>query len=279
MNTACHYAIVRFMPFVETGEFGNVGVILFAPNARYFDFQLLGNRVARITNFFDQVEGQTFRTCMANARTELQRINDLLKGLGTDKRLKQFDRESALRLWQEILKPCESMIRFSESRVVLAQDPQTKLKELFAYYVERNFVTKEYKEQMLDRSVRSWLREVNLHNQFHTLRIGNDEYNAQFPFVSLQGDVPTKVIKPLRLDHLNPASVIDHGGQWRVRIEALKKRDLLPASVLFAVNGDLGDHQSPVGRARADVVLSLQDCGVCVTPMANRQAIVDFAVA
>ncbi|HVK54151.1 MAG TPA: DUF3037 domain-containing protein, partial [Burkholderiales bacterium] len=34
MNIACHYAIVRFLPFVETGEFANVGVVLFSPNAR-----------------------------------------------------------------------------------------------------------------------------------------------------------------------------------------------------------------------------------------------------
>ena len=52
MSTACHYAIVRFMPFVETGEFGNVGVVLFSPTARFFGFRLLGQRISRITNFF-----------------------------------------------------------------------------------------------------------------------------------------------------------------------------------------------------------------------------------
>ncbi|MDI9335131.1 MAG: DUF3037 domain-containing protein [Cytophagales bacterium] len=279
MNIACHYAIVRFMPFVETGEFGNVGVVLFAPNARHFGFQLLGNRIARITHFFDQVEGQTLRNCIRNAREELQRIHDLLRGLGTDKRLKHFDRENAPHLWQQILKPSESMIRFSEPRVVLAQDPQAKLKELFEYYVERNFVTKEYKEHMLDRSVRGWLREASVHNLFHPARIGNDEYNAQFPFVSLQDEVPTKAIKPLRLDHSNAASVIDHGGQWRIRVEALKKRNLLPANLLFAVNGNFNDQLTPVGRARAEVIENLRYLGANVEPMINRQAIVDFAVA
>jgi hypothetical protein len=277
MNTACHYAIVRFMPFVETGEFGNVGVVLFAPNARYFGFQLLGNRIARITNFFEQMEPKTFRACMRNAREELQRVNDLLKGLGTDKRLKHFDRENAVHLWQEILKPRESMIRFSESRVVLAQDPHVKLKELFEYYVERNFVTKEYQEHMLERNVRGWLRDAQIHNRFHAARVGNDEYNAQFPFVAMDEATPTKAIKPLRLDHPNPAMVIDHGGQWRVRIEALKKRDLLPPHVLFAVNGDLLDFQTPTGRARREVVDSLQELGVDVQPITNRQGIIDFA--
>ncbi|WP_413913220.1 DUF3037 domain-containing protein [Candidatus Skiveiella danica] len=39
------------MPFVETGEFANVGVVMFAPTARYFGFKLLGGRYARVTNF------------------------------------------------------------------------------------------------------------------------------------------------------------------------------------------------------------------------------------
>lgn len=32
------------LPFVETGEFANVGLVVFAPNARYFGFKLSGNR-------------------------------------------------------------------------------------------------------------------------------------------------------------------------------------------------------------------------------------------
>ena len=141
MNTACHYAIVRFMPFVETGEFGNVGVVLFAPSARFFGFKVLGQRVSRITNFFEQMDSKVFRASMHATREELQRVSDMLKGLGTDPRLKTLDREASTHLWLEILKPRESMVRFSDSRLVMAADPQAKLGELFAYYVERNFVT------------------------------------------------------------------------------------------------------------------------------------------
>ena len=68
MNTACHYAIVRFMPFIETGEFANVGVVMFAPQARYFGFKLLVNRQARVTNFFEQLDAKTLcaRSCSAS---------------------------------------------------------------------------------------------------------------------------------------------------------------------------------------------------------------------
>lgn len=276
MNTACHYAIVRFMPFVETGEFCNVGVVLFSPTARYFGFKLLGQRYSRITNFFEQLDAKIFRASMQATREELQRVSDMLKGMGTDKRMRGVDRDGAIALWQEILKPRESMVRFSDSRLAMAGDPQAKLGELYSYYVERNFATKEYQERLLERGVRGFLREAQLHERFHEHRIGNTEYNALFPFVELTDDNPVKAIKPLRLNHAQPAQIIDHGGQWRVRIEALAKRDLLPAKVLFAVNG-YQVSESAIARAQREVTAALLDLGVQVQPADDRQAVIEFA--
>ena len=53
-KVACQYALLRFRPFVETGEFANVGVVLLAPEARFFGFRLL-KRYGRITQFFHQL--------------------------------------------------------------------------------------------------------------------------------------------------------------------------------------------------------------------------------
>ena len=54
---ACQYALLRFRPFVETGEFANVGVVLLAPEARFFGFKLLNKqRHGRITHFFHQLD-------------------------------------------------------------------------------------------------------------------------------------------------------------------------------------------------------------------------------
>ncbi|MBI5792993.1 MAG: DUF3037 domain-containing protein [Rhodocyclales bacterium] len=277
MNTACHYAIVRFMPFVETGEFANVGVVMFAPNARYFGFKLLGNRYGRVTNFFEQMDAKVFRAAMRTFREEMQRVDALLKQMGTDRRLRTLDREGTLRLWSEIVKPRETMLRFSESRVVLAGEPQDKLRDLFEYYVERNFVTREYQETILERGVRGWLREAKLLDRFHAGRVGNDEYHAQFPFIAGQDEMPEKIIKPLNLDYADAARIIDHGGQWIVRVNALKKRDLLPARVLFAVNGP--EDTTPRGKARREVVGELEAAGVMVSRYGFAQAVIDFAGA
>ncbi len=275
MNTACHYAIVRFMPFVETGEFANVGVVMFAPTARYFGFKLLGGRYARVTNFFEQMEAQVFRASMRTFREELQRVDSMLKPLGTDRRLKGLDRDAALRLWGEIVKPRETMLRFSEARVALADNPQNQLRALFEYYVERNFVTREYREQILERGVRGWLKEARLLDRFHPARVGNDEYHAQFPFVAGPDEHPEKIIKPLNLDYPEASRIIDHGGQWIVRVNALKKRELLPAKVLFAVNGP--EDTTARGRARREVVGELEAAGVLTARYGTPQAVIAFA--
>lgn len=138
MTTACHYAIARFMPFVETGEFANVGVVLFAPKARYFGFKLLGRRDARVTNFFDQFDGQVFRVTLRQFGDELQRVKDLMNGHGTDQKARKLDPNGAFALWLEVVKPRETMLRFSEPRVVLTRAPEQQLPALYAHYVERH---------------------------------------------------------------------------------------------------------------------------------------------
>jgi len=77
------------------------------------------------------------------------------------------------------------------------------------------------------------------------------------------------------LDYPDAARIIDHGGQWIARINALKKRDLLPNQVLFAVKGP--ENSSSHSKAKDEIVNELEEAGVIVTPYAQPQAIIDFA--
>ena len=36
----CNFAVLRFRPYRETGEFVNIGVVLACPAARFFDFHV-----------------------------------------------------------------------------------------------------------------------------------------------------------------------------------------------------------------------------------------------
>lgn len=276
-KTNCQYAIIRFAPFVETGEFANVGIVMIAPNQRYFNFRLEINRYGRVTRFFEQLEAKVYRATLYNLRDELRRANEVLKGHGFDKRLKNNDVGFAQGFFKEIVRPRENIVRFSEIRTVIADNPEEKLKELFGFYIERNFVTKEYQEAALEKGVRQWLYNARIGDRFTRATIGDDFYHANFPFVECKNEKPLKIIKPLNLAQDEPSKIIDHGGTWLFRVEQLKKRNKLPEKVLFTIAGP--EQNEKRKRACHEIETGLKDIGVNVIPYKNRDEIVDFAIS
>ncbi len=201
----CQYAIVRFSPFVGTGEFANVGLLLMAPKHDYYGYKLELKRYGRITRFFDDLEPNIYRNSIKNLDVELKRIEIMLKIHGYGKRFQTNDMTFAQGLFHEIVRPRETIIKFSDTRVVLADNPKKKLDELFAYYVGRSFVTKEYRETVLTRGIRKWLTSANIADRFIKAQVGDEKYHWNFPFVEYKNDHPIKIIKPLFLGHEEPA--------------------------------------------------------------------------
>ncbi len=209
-------------------------------------------------------------------RGELQRVHELLKTHGFDNHKKINDLNFAWQLFSEVVRPRESIVRFSEPRVVLADEPKEKLKDLFSFYVERNFVTKEYKETVLEKGIRRWLSQAQIGQRFQRMAIGNDEYQATFPFVEQFDNRPIKVIKPLYLAQDKPSKIIDHGGVWLFRLGELKHRNRLPERVLFTVAGpkNTGDRRQ---HAFEEIVGRLEKTGVEVTDQVNKERVLEFA--
>lgn len=215
---------------------------MLGPKHRFFDFKLLVYRYARVTRFFEHLDAKVFRETMRMMRDELQRAAALLKRQGFDPRTTTADATLARRLFEEIVRPRETILRFSAIRDVLTDDPQAKLQELYGYYVERNFAgTREYQEQVLERGLRQMLQQARITRRFERADVGNADYHVAFPFVERREETYVKAIKPLHLAQDDPSRILDHGGQWVWRVQMLKQRELLPPQVLFAVNGPQGD--------------------------------------
>lgn len=230
---ACQYAIVRFLPYLETGEFANVGIVMSCPDAGFFDFKLL-THVRRITAFFEELDARIYRRARGDFQQELRRIRNFLDSQHGGVK----DVWLARHLFAELTRPREVMMRFEGVRVVLADDPAQQLEDLFGYYVERNFSTKEYQEQLLVKTVRKVLVGAELIKQYQPEMIGNtDSYHAKFPFVHRDGTRALKAIKPLHLAHADPAQIYDHGWAWLGKVQKLRALHVLPERVLFPVQG------------------------------------------
>jgi len=231
---ACQYAILRFRPFVETGEFANVGIALIAPEARFFGFRVL-KRYGRITQFFHQLDRKVYLDGRQLFKEEMDRFAMELRRLALDGRKTQADVALARNLFAEAVRPREAMLQFADQRVVLADDPKAKLLQLFDHYIERNFVTKEYQERLLENNVRKLLFNAKVGARYQRQKVGTEDFAVNFPFVDIIEGKAERVIKPLYLAQGDSTKILTHGGQWVDKIRRLRKRNALPPKVLFPV--------------------------------------------
>ncbi|PFG10313.1 DUF3037 domain-containing protein [Marinobacter sp. LV10MA510-1] len=276
---ACHYAIVRFMPYIETGEFANVGVLLWIPKTRHLSFKLLRRKYARITQFFEELDKAVYLKTMANIEAELLRIQSmLLHNTTTEFSSQGMEYGFHKGIFDELIRPRETIARFSERRSILSEDPQKTLQELFNYYVGRNFVTREYQETVLEKGIKKLLEQSNLARHFSKRKVEDHLYSVTFPFVEQDDNKTTKVIKPLFLGQADSTAIIEHGDHWKLKVNQLRKRNLLHGPVLFPVKGP--EDVSPADirfQAFEEARDSLADDAIEVVLYTEKARILEFA--
>lgn len=193
----------------------------------------LGNK--RVTDFFPELDRELLSAGRQSFHQELRRVKALL---GADDRALTV--EARLGVFRELVKPRESVFRFSEVGTVLAEDPGAKLAELFERYVNRRFArTREYQETIMAQRLTEVLRAHQLIKLYRTnQKVGNDDFHVLMPIVSEARDgrgVVRRAIKPLDLDRDEPTKIYDHGDAWIKRVERLRQVNQLPEGVLFTI--------------------------------------------
>ena len=98
---------------------------------------------ARVTNFFEQLDATVFGNVVRNLKEEFDRVATLLAAQNFNAHLNTSKVHDAKSLFAEIVRPRETVIKFSTVRAVHAEDPEAELANLFSYYAERDFVTQE----------------------------------------------------------------------------------------------------------------------------------------
>lgn len=274
MTHTARYAIARFMPYAETQEFANVGIVMLSPSARYFNFQL-SNKWRRIGAFFDTLSRPVFAQGMAAFSEELTRTRDMaLPWLeaGTQQQ------EGVQRIFDDLVRPREALFQFSSVRAVMAASPHDKLAELFDRYVDHDLATPEYQEQLLEKAVRSVLRREGLGTRFHRAKLGVGTLQFSVPFAELDDSGQAlRVIKPLHLAYDDSLRILDHGNQWLGRLRHLERVKALPKSLLLSVT------EPPEGTERfgtfEEVRRELTNLGAVFAAANDEQALIRFAQA
>src|SRR5665213_2096532 len=251
----CNYTLIRFLPYRETGEFVNIGVVLYAPEVRRFAFRIANKTNRRVKNFFPEMNQDVYRTSVDALSHELRRqtgvfamIDEVSMGLGAF---------STMLRWRETL------LHFAEPGMKLG-DPCEVLDTLYAEYVERRFaLAPEYQESVMRNRLSGWLKDWGLRKRYRTnLKVGDAMFHLSLPFVHMDHGEVTAAIKPLDLNREEPTDVYDHGGLWIQRFERLKERRKLPERMIVPVLLPTGVQNT----AAIDVIEELTQAGVQVVP-------------
>ncbi|PKH70328.1 DUF3037 domain-containing protein [Stenotrophomonas sp. Betaine-02u-21] len=266
---ACQYVIVRFVPYAETGEFANVGIVVSCPGTGFFGARFSPvNRTQRVTDFFQGLGPRIYREALKYVKAEIDRM---AVEVGQGRVDASFAFDSATR-------PREALVTFSTARVILGESPRATLDALYKRFIERDFATKEYHEKILTNGVGHLLVGARLKPYFSDATVGDDTFNVKFPFVSINPDAPKVAIKPLFLGQDEPNKIFEHGDPWVAKIARLEKRRRLPSRTLFAVGwpadgGNINKRQ----QAARDVASELMARGVQVVDVSDTGAILEFA--
>lgn len=272
-RVACRYSIVRFLPYQETGEFANVGIVLVCPETGYFDFKLQSRRYGRITDFFAELDSKVYLESIKLFRSELERVQ--AQAYVCDHR---FGAEGIRKMFDALTHPREAIVKFTEARPRLSEDPGQTLEQLFRYYVEREFSTHELRDTVVVRKVKALVDSLKLERPFKAVTLGDEFVSAHFPLVQYTTeDKVGKVIKPFALNHDEPSKIIQHGATWLDRIKRLRKKGLLPQDVLFAVDGPSPSAEK-CNVAFQDICSELSEV-VSVARSSDKERIVEFAEA
>lgn len=276
MKLACNYVVARFLPYPETGEFVNIGILLLCAPAGLCDFQLARRR-RRVTDFFQELEPDIFRGGLKYFQEELA---NFVRTSGTAEAGQTFfpaHERHLVEAFRQFVRPRESLFRFSEIRTALAENPREKLRQLFDYHVERQFAReKDYQETLMANHLRRVFAERDLLRFYRKPgRVGDERYEVMLPFVLREQEQVLKAIKPLDLDKANSTRIYEHGDQWINRVKRLAEMEKLPGALLFPVREPMTGEKRKA--AAHEIIAELQRLRVKVLPFANEEEVVNFA--
>jgi hypothetical protein len=254
---ACHYSVARFCPYPETDEFVNIGVVLACPLIGYLDFRRADlRRRGRVGRFFPELDANIYSAAM-NAWEDSLAIHRRVPADGQT--LNDLDQKRQREMFRNLVRPRESILYYSEPRVILSENLEATLDEIFGVYVERRFANApEYQEKVMCRRLETVFRDADLLQRYDlNHQVGNEDYHVRFPFVSraVADARPRQAIKALHLDRKNPTDIIRHADDWRNVVHRLKDYGTAPDEMLFVLQGPTADNE--LSRQRAfDRVLS-----------------------
>ncbi|WP_158994363.1 DUF3037 domain-containing protein [Mucilaginibacter sp. L196] len=130
------YQIIRYLHDRTTGEFVNVGIVLFEPTGRFLEAKML-NKFSRISNFFEEFNGYFLLNTLKHFQKEIRSVNLDLYFFNSSN---SFDSEKDYNLsdiTKKILVQDDSALYLSNVKYGLDLDAGKALDDLYERLVDK----------------------------------------------------------------------------------------------------------------------------------------------
>lgn len=131
MSIAYTYTVLRYVHDAMTGEYANVGVVVYAPQARYIQARCT-TRYGRLSRMFHDVEGDHLRSLLRYLEAQ---INE--RGLRLRDELPLSTPSGVMEIATQVLPADDSSLQWSPPGGGVAETPAAVLDHLFARLVAR----------------------------------------------------------------------------------------------------------------------------------------------
>lgn len=121
------YSFVRFRPYIETGEFVNVGLLMCEPEKRKLTYRLVDKDNQRVKQFF--YDRDIFTHTRDLIDEELRYITS---------QTFDFNVEEMARFFHNYVDVKEGNVQYSNAAVGVVDDPQTYFDTLYKEYISSN---------------------------------------------------------------------------------------------------------------------------------------------
>ena len=248
MKSTYTYTVLRYVHDITTGEFVNVGVALYAPEAKYAS-ALCRSTYGRLSKVFPGVDGEVFKGLMHFVQSRLEELGD---GVREELALDGLPK-SVMELAHAVLPPDDSSLQWSPPGSGLTENPSQTLEGLFDRLVLR-YDERPIKERRSDdevwrkyrRSLES--RHVLKHLQPRKISVQDDE--VEFRYAWRNG--LWHCLEPVSLDLSSGDSIREKAHRWLGQITSVKD-----ANERFKVYLLLGEPQHESLRPDFDKAVSI----------------------
>jgi hypothetical protein len=214
MKTNYSTIILRYVHDVVTGEFANIGVVLYAPGQRFLEARF-ATSYERLNAIFLKIDHLHFRALM---RYMANRFEELSGEIRDGLHIQPVNELSEI--VKQVLPPDDSSLQWSQQGGGITDDPARALTELYKRMVER-FIAGATQVSRSDEEIakpfRTKLGKAATKLSEKTIETKDYQYDFQFAW---KNDL-WHLYEPVSFDLVDPNSIREKANRWLGRGVAL----------------------------------------------------------